>query len=56
MNKQTYIQPETEIVVLVAEPFQEDVPVHWSNENDGEIETNQAFFDGEEGGDPFFDN
>ena len=49
MKKQIYIQPETEVVELLTAPIQEieQKPVRWSNENDGDIETNKAFFDDE---------
>ena len=57
MKKQSYIQPETEVVVLLTAPIQEikQVPVHYSPENDGEIETNKSFFD-DELGDAFWDD
>ncbi len=56
MEKQTYIQPQTEVVVLLTAPIQEikQFPVH-SGENDGDIETNKAFFD-DELGDAFWDD
>lgn len=56
MKKQTYIQPETEVVMVLTAPIQnETVPVHFSPENDGDIETNKAFFD-DELGDAFWND
>ena len=59
MNKKVYQRPETEVILPLLAPFQENktVPVHMSQENDGDIETNMGFFEEEpDGKDPFFED
>lgn len=48
MEKQVYTAPETEVVAPRCTLMDGTIDVHWSEENEGEIEANSASWDEEE--------
>lgn len=56
MTLKIYIAPETEVILLNAKDNLMDVVVVDPTVSTGEQLGNTGGFDGDEGGDPFFDN